>query len=120
MSNRYLKPKNVKEAMETIQKLFNQYRHAALTKELLDYHINLANRLQTDIYREAVRENDKKQLADLANMIVVMHTWTKLRLSNQPFNGKMKNFKLVSQNQPKFKQHVHKIKGNHNYRASRH
>ena len=120
MSNRYLKPKNVKEAMETIQKLFNQYRHVALTKELLDYHTNLANRLQTDIYREAVRENDKKQLADLANMIVAMQTWTKLRLSNQPFNGKMKNFNLVSQNQPKFKQHVHKIKGNHNYRASRH
>lgn len=120
MSNRYFKPQNVKEAMETIQKLFNQYRHAPLTKELLAYHNNLSARLQGDIYREAIREDNKKQLADLANMIVAMQTWSKIRLANQPFNGKMKNFKLVGQNSPKFKQRVHKIKGNHNYHASRH
>lgn len=47
--NRYVQPQNAKEAMELIQKLFNQYRNAPLTAELLQYHNNLIMRLQTDI-----------------------------------------------------------------------
>ena len=42
---RYVQPQTVREAMETIQKLFNSYRHAPLTQDLLNYHINLTNRL---------------------------------------------------------------------------
>lgn len=56
---RYVQPQTVREAMETIQKLFNSYRHAPLTQDLLNYHINLTNRLQTDIYVAALREKKK-------------------------------------------------------------
>ena len=59
---RYVQPQTVREAMETIQKLFNSYRHAPLTQDLLNYHINLTNRLQTDIYVAALREKNDKQL----------------------------------------------------------
>ena len=62
---RYVQPQTVREAMETIQKLFNSYRHAPLTQDLLNYHINLTNRLQTDIYVAALREKNDKQLEDL-------------------------------------------------------
>ena len=51
--NRYVQPQNAKEAMELIQKLFNQYRNAPLTAELLQYHNNLIMRLQTDIKQAA-------------------------------------------------------------------
>ena len=49
MSNddhRYIQPHNAKEAMEVIQRLFNKYRNAPLTNELLAYHNNLVYRLQ--------------------------------------------------------------------------
>ena len=45
--NRYVQPQNAKEAMELIQKLFNQYRNAPLTAELLQYHNNLIMRLRS-------------------------------------------------------------------------
>ncbi|SEM74895.1 hypothetical protein SAMN05216431_10822 [Ligilactobacillus sp. WC1T17] len=117
--NRYVKPQSVHEAMELIQKLFNQYRHAPLTKELMAYHQNLATRLQTDIWREALRENNQKQLADLAEMIVAMQTWTQTRMSGRPFEGKMKHFRITTPG-VSIKQHVHKIKGSHNYRTPKH
>lgn len=120
MQNRYVKPQNVNDAMETIQKLFNQYRHAPLTKELLNYHTNLIQRLQSDIYREAIRENNPKQLASLNAMITAMQSWTQIRVQNKPFTGKMKNFVLTETQHPKFKQHAHKIKGAHNYHSARH
>ncbi|MGK4165752.1 hypothetical protein AB0X60_04430 [Ligilactobacillus salivarius] len=117
---RYVQPQTVREAMETIQKLFNSYRHAPLTQDLLNYHINLTNRLQTDIYVAALREKKAKQLEDLKAMTEAMQTWTKIRSENKPFIGKMKNFRLTSNNGTKFKQHVHKIKGNHSYRGVKH
>lgn len=117
---RYVQPQTVHETMETIQKLFNSYRHVPLTQDLLNYHINLTNRLQTDIYVVALREKNDKQLEDLKAMTEAMQTWTKIRSENKPFIGKMKNFRLTSNNGPKFKQHVHKIKGNHSYRGVKH
>ena len=53
-------------------------------------------------------------------MTEAMQTWTKIRSENKPFIGKMKNFRLTSNNGTKFKQHVHKIKGNHSYRGVKH
>ena len=49
-NQRYVQPQNVREAMEVIQDLFNQYRHEPLTQQLLNYHLGLIQRLQTDIY----------------------------------------------------------------------
>lgn len=118
--HRYIQPKNVQEAMTLIQKLFNEYRHAPLTDVLLRYHQNLIDRLQSDIRQAAIQENDKQQLHELDNMVSVMQMWTKIRLNNQPFEGKMKNFKWVTNHRPKFKRHIHKMKGNPERRASRH
>nr|WP_251546878.1 hypothetical protein [Limosilactobacillus caecicola] len=118
--HRYIQPKNAHEAMTLIQKLFNEYRHAPLTDVLLKYHNNLIDRLRSDIYDAAVQENNPSQLHDLDNMIKVMESWTKLRLNNQPFDGKMKNFKWVTNRRPKFKTQVHKIGGGISHRASRH
>jgi hypothetical protein len=107
--------------METIQGLFNQYRKADLTMELLKYHQNLVLRLQSDIHDEAVRENNPSQLVTLEKMIGDMQFWTKQRMSDEPFAYKMKNFKLVNENKTKFKRHV--IKGGKaggSHRSSRH
>lgn len=119
-AQRYVQPKNVREAMTVIQDLFNQYRHAPLTTELLSYHDGLIQRLQSDIFVAALRENNSAQQKQLGTMIQAMKTWRQMRVSGQPFTGKMKNFKLVVNNKPHFKQHVHKIKGSHNYRGVRH
>lgn len=119
-NQRYVQPKSVIEAMEVIQDLFNKYRHEPLTDELLNYHLGLTQRLQTDIYVEAIKENKPEQTKSLNSMIEAMQTWTKIRTSNKPFNGKMKNFKLVSNTRPKFKKHSHKIKGQHNFHSARH
>lgn len=119
-SDRYIQPKNVQEAMELIEKLFNQYRHAPVTQELLSYHQQLINRLQSDIYQNAVAENKPGQLESLQQMITAMQTWTSMRLSNQVFQYKMKNFKLVTENHQQFKAHTIKSHTKQSHRASRH
>ena len=106
--------------MKLIQNLFNRYRHAPLTQKLLDYHVDLINHLQSDIYITALKENNTQQLKELQEMIIAMQTWTEIRTHNQPFNGKMKNFKLVIQNTIKYRKRHHKIKRVHNYHATRH
>ena len=118
-SSRYVKPQSVAEALTLIEKLFNQYRNAPLTGELLAYHQNLVQRLQTDIKAAAEREGDQKQLADLASLTDLMKRWTGLSLAGKPFPGKVRHFKLANQG-PHFQRRVHKISGGHNHRASRH
>lgn len=118
--NRYVQPKNAKEAMELIQKLFNQYRNAPLTVELLQYHNNLIMRLQTDIKQAAEEEHNEALLADLHDMTELMRRWTTIRLSGRPFTGKMRHFHFVANNGQKFKRQVHKMGGSSAHRASRH
>ncbi|MFR0583861.1 MULTISPECIES: hypothetical protein [Limosilactobacillus] len=118
--NRYVQPKNAKEAMELIQKLFNQYRNAPLTAELLQYHNNLIMRLQTDIKQAAEEEHNEALLADLHDMTELMRRWTTIRLSGRPFTGKMRHFHFVANNGQKFKRQVHKMGGSSAHRASRH
>lgn len=118
--NRYVQPQNAKEAMELIQKLFNQYRNAPLTAELLQYHNNLIMRLQTDIKQVAEEEHNEALLADLHDMTELMRRWTTIRLSGRPFTGKMRHFHFVANNGQKFKRQVHKMGGSSAHRASRH
>lgn len=118
--HRYVKPENVHEAMVLIQRLFNEYRNAPLTQELLSYHLNLVKRLQTDILQAAKNKGDKHQLADLQSMTAIMQSWSPIRLANRPFPGKMRHFKLDTGATQHFKHRVHKISGSHNHRASRH
>ena len=118
--NRYVQPQNAKEAMELIQKLFNQYRNAPLTAELLQYHNNLIMRLQTDIKQAAETEGQTSLLKDLHEMTELMRRWTTIRLSGRPFAGKMRHFHFAPANGQKFKRQVHKIGGSSTHRASHH
>lgn len=118
--NRYVQPQNAKEAMELIQKLFNQYRNAPLTAELLQYHNNLIMRLQTDIKQAAEAGGQTALLKDLHEMTELMRRWTTIRLSGRPFAGKMRHFRFAPANGQKFKRQVHKIGGSSAHRASRH
>lgn len=118
--NRYVQPQNAKEAMELIQKLFNQYRNAPLTAELLQYHNDLIMRLQTDIKQAAEAEGQTSLLKDLHEMTELMRRWTTIRLSGRPFAGKMRHFRFAPANGQKFKRQVHKIGGSSAHRASRH
>jgi hypothetical protein len=118
--NRYVQPQNAKEAMELIQKLFNQYRNAPLTAELLQYHNNFIMRLQTDIKQAAEAEGHTALLKDLHEMTELMRRWTTIRLSGRPFAGKMRHFRFAPANGQKFKRQVHKIGGSSAHRASRH
>lgn len=117
---RYIQPDGPEDAMRIIQKLFNSYRNAPLTKDLLDYHNNLISRLQSDILDAAKKANNQKLLSDLNEMTDIMRRWISIRLSNRPFNAKMHHFKLVSDGGVKFKRHVHKISQSGNHQASRH
>ncbi|WP_369395631.1 hypothetical protein [Lentilactobacillus senioris] len=56
-SDRFFQPpQNSKDAMRQIEKLFNQYKDAPLTSELITYHRSLMSRLQTDILAAAKQE----------------------------------------------------------------
>lgn len=80
--HRYIQPQSAKEAMELIQKLFNSYRNAPLTSELLNYHNNLVARLNDDIMAAATTEGPKR-VEQLTGMIELMQAWTRIRLSGR-------------------------------------
>ncbi|MBD7894374.1 hypothetical protein H9564_01285 [Limosilactobacillus sp. Sa3CUN2] len=117
---RYIQPSGPEDAMRIIQKLFNSYRNAPLTKELLDYHNNLISRLQSDIREAAVKSDDEHLLKQLDGMTDILRRWVSIRLSNRPFNAKMRHFRLISDGGTKFKRHVHKINQTSGHRSSRH
>ena len=117
---RFIQPSGPEDAMRIIQKLFNSYRNAPLTRELLDYHNNLINRLQTDIHDAVVKANNDRLSKELDEMTEIMRHWISIRLSNRPFNAKMRHFKLITDGGMKFKRHVHKISQSTNHRVSRH
>lgn len=120
-SERYFQPQNSKEAMRQIEKLFNQYKDAPLTSELISHHQSLLNRLQTDILAAAQQENIAQRIAANQSMQDIMQRWLRIRLAGKPYNGKMKKFKFVAANaQPQFKRHVTKIKGNTNHQSTGH
>ena len=87
--SRYIQPRDSLEAMELIQKLFNQYRRAPLTAELLAYHQNLIERLEGDIHQAAEAEGQANRVQELDRMIKLMKDWTAIRLSGRPFNAKI-------------------------------
>lgn len=120
-SDRYYTPQNSKDAMRQIELLFNKYKDAPLTQELVDYHQNLVNRLKTDIMAAAQKEGVAARVDSINSMINVMQRWLQIRLQGQPFNGKMAHFKYEQNGTTaKFKRRVHKIKGAGSHWASRH
>ena len=67
----YIQPTGPRDAMELIQKLFNKYRNAELTSELLSYHQNLLMRLGDDILRAAQAEHNPQLMQDLKSMTAI-------------------------------------------------
>lgn len=119
--DRYLQPQSGLEAMEIIQKLFNQYRKAELTRDLLFYHQNLVSRLQGDIKDAVMQEGNPDLIKDLETMTKIMQDWTAIRLSGKPYPAKMRHFRLVQEGgRVKIKRKTHKIKASGNHRAVRH
>ncbi|WP_283582716.1 hypothetical protein [Limosilactobacillus difficilis] len=117
----YIQPTGPRDAMELIQKLFNKYRNAELTSELLSYHQNLLMRLGDDILRAAQAEHNPQLMQDLKSMTAIMKSWLPVRMSGHPFPGKMKNFKLdAASPKHQIKRQVHKIHNISNHRSSRH
>ncbi|WP_338207805.1 hypothetical protein [Lactiplantibacillus paraxiangfangensis] len=119
-NERYYQPNDIKDALQTIQKLFNTYVDAPLTTELVTYHQKLVNQLQTNLLPLANQSHDQLRVDQINSMMAVMQDWLKLRLSGKPFGGKMQHYKFVSRQKTQFKRRVHKIRGNANHRASRH
>lgn len=119
-NERYYQPTNIKDALQTIQKLFNTYTDAPLTPELMAYHQKLVNQLSTNLLPLAQQQDDQLRVSQINSMTAVMQDWLKLRLNGQVFGGKMQHFKFVSNQKTQYKRRVHKIRGNQNHRASRH
>ena len=119
-NDRYYQPNDIKDALQTIQKLFNTYTDAPLTPELMAYHQKLVSQLQTNLRPLAQQQADQLRVTQIDSMIAVMQDWLKLRLNGQVFGGKMQHYKFVSNNRAQYKRRVHKIRGNQNHRASRH
>ncbi len=118
---RFYQPTNSKDAMREIEKLFNQYKDAPLTKELLDYHQNLINRLNSDILAAAKKENIPQRIKAIQSMTEVMQHWAQVKLAGKPYEGKMEHFHFVADSEEmKFKRHVTKINGNNSMRSTRH
>lgn len=121
MSERYYQPSNVEDALREVQKLFNSYRSAPLTQELLDYHENLVNRLTGDLREAAQAEHRPDLVTATTEMARAMRGWTTVRLQGQPYAGRLRHFKFVPDaTGPKFKRHVVKDHGSGTHRSSRH
>lgn len=124
MSNneeRYYQPTDSKDAMREIQKLFNLYCNEPLNNKLVQYHLKLQNQVKTNILPAAEQEKIPSRVTAARSIITTMEEWLKLRLAGKPYNGKMKHFHFVSNDEKlRYKRHSIKVKGNHNLRSSRH
>ncbi|HIW71339.1 MAG TPA: hypothetical protein H9875_01800 [Candidatus Levilactobacillus faecigallinarum] len=119
--DRYYQPSDVTDALTEVQKLFNSYRNAPLTQELVDYHNNLINRLAGDLRQAAEAEQRTDLVRACDDMATAMRGWTSVRLAGKPYAGRLRHFKFVADaTGPKFKRHVVKDHGSGTHRSSRH
>ncbi|MEJ6399726.1 hypothetical protein [Nicoliella lavandulae] len=118
---RYYQPKDSKDAMRYIEKLFNSYKDEPLTQELLTYHQNLIKQIAGNVIPTAEQEGIAERVASAKSMETVMQQWIRAKLMGQPFNGRMHHFRFEANNsKPKFKRRNIKVNGNNNLRSSRH
>jgi len=119
--DRYYQPDDVTDALKEVQKLFNSYRNAPLTQELLTYHQNLMGRLNGDLRTAAQAEKRDDLVTATQDMVQAMQGWITVRLSGKPYAGRLRHFKFVADaTGPKFKRHVVKDHGSGTHRSSRH
>lgn len=118
---RFYHPSDVEDALREVQKLFNSYRNAPLTQELLTYHEGLVQRLTGDLRAAARNEHRDDLVQATKDMVHAMRGWATVRLANQPYAGRLRHFKFVPDaTGPKFKRHVVKDHGSGTHRSSRH
>lgn len=119
--NRYYQPKNAKDALRYIEGLFNQYVQAPLTMELVAYHQKLIKQIQEDILPAAQNAGQTVQVENAKQMLLTMQSWLRIRMSGQPFAGKMHHFRFEADNaKTKFKRHVIKGRNGGAHRSVRH
>jgi hypothetical protein len=118
---RFYQPNNSKDAMRFIEKLFNSYKDAPLTQELLIYHQKLINQLHNNIEIEAQKEGIPERIKSAQNMQRIMADWVQIKMAGKPYNGRMHHFKFQSTaDNPRFKRHNIKLNGNSSHRSSHH
>lgn len=119
--DRYYQPKNAKDALRYIEGLFNQYVQAPLTMELVAYHQKLVKQIQEDILPTAEKAGQSVQVENANQMLATMQSWLRIRMSGQPFAGKMRHFKFEADNaKPQFKRKVIKGRRSGGHRSVRH
>ncbi len=101
--NRYYQPKDSKDAMRYVEKLFNKYKNAPLTDALLQYHQKLIYYLQTSVITAAQQEHQPQREKAAKNMIAIMQDWIRVRALGQTFNGSLKGFKVTKNKHIKYK-----------------
>lgn len=118
---RFYQPQNAKDALRYIENLFNQYAQAPLTTELVAYHQKLVKQVKEDVLPTAQAEKPATQVENAQQMIQTMESWLRIRLSGQPFAGKMHHFHFEADNaKPKFKRKAVKGRRSGSHRSVRH
>lgn len=92
--SRYYQPRDSKDAMRYVENLFNQYKDAPLTDELVAYNQKLVYYLKTNVAPEALKEGQAQREKSALGMAEILTQWLHTRLSGQPFKGKMRGFKM--------------------------
>lgn len=119
--DRYYQPQDAKDALRYIEGLFNQYAQAPLTAELVAYHQKLVKQIQEDVIPTAKKDGQTIQVENAKQMLSTMQSWLRIRMSGQPFAGKMRHFKFEADNaKPKFKRKVLKGRRSGGHRSVRH
>lgn len=104
---RYYQPQDSKDAMRYVEKLFNQYKDAPLTDELLQYNQKLITYLTVSVVNEAQQEGQPERAKTAQAMATAMSEWVRIKALGKPFRGEMRHFQIVDP-----RQHVH-VKSRH-------
>ncbi|MFD0898356.1 hypothetical protein [Loigolactobacillus binensis] len=99
---RYYQPQDTKDAMRYVEKLFNQYKDAPLTDELLRYNQKLMTYLTVSVVNEAQQNGQPERAKTAQAMAAALAGWVQIKAAGKPFFGEMRHFKIVDP-----KQHVH-------------
>lgn len=117
----FYQPKDSKDAMRYIERLFNRYKDAPITQELVDYNHNLTASLRDDIATAATNEMVPKRHDAAIKMADEMDRWARVRAAGQPYRGELKHFKFVGEaSTPRFKARTIKNNQRGAMRGSRH
>lgn len=120
MSNSY-QPQNTKDALRMIQQLANQYLHAPLTKELLEYNQKQIQYLKQQVIPVAQQqEQNLTRVQQAQTLIQALQFWQQQKLQGKIVTGKIKNYQLTKTSTPKYQHLPGKHHSQPHYRTSHH